>query len=452
MNKRQWITAGVALAGLAGALAWAFAPRPVQVEAASVTVGPFETAVEDDGKTRLRDLYLVSAPLAGLVGRITLREGDQVAAGAVVASMRAARAPLRDERTRREQLAQLGSAQAQVRAAAAARERAAIARRRADQDAQRSARLARERFVSPSVLERDQAAALAAAREHDAAVALHQVALHGLEQARAALSVGGQDGPQAGAPQALRGPDASMAAPRSGADADKAAPLPGADAGTAAPLRAPQDGTTVALRAPVAGRVLRVLQASEAVVPLGAPLIELGDPAQLEVVAELLTADALQARPGSAVRIDRWGGAPLAGRVRRIEPAAFTKISALGVEEQRVKVIIDLVAPPADFGALGVGYRVNVRVVTARQEKVLKVPVSALFPLPQTGAASEAAMAVYVVDNGRARLKPVQLGGRNDVEAWVQAGLAAGAQVIVYPAPQIRDGVAVAVRKVARQP
>ncbi len=408
MNKRQWITVGVATAGLAGALAWAFAPRPLQVEAAVVTVGPFEMAVEDDGKTRLRDLYLVSAPLAGLLGRITLREGDLVAAGAVVASMRAAQAPLRDERTRQEQLAQLGSAQAQVRAAAAARERAAITRRRADQDAQRSAQLARDRFVSPSILERDQAAALAAAQEHDAAVAQHQVALHGLEQARAALGAGGQGGPEA--------------------------------------------GTTVALRAPVAGRVLRVLQASEAVVPLGAPLIELGDPQQLEVVAELLSADALQARPGSAVRIDRWGGAPLAGRVRRIEPAAFTKISALGVEEQRVKVIIDLVAPPAEFGTLGVGYRVNVRVVTARQEKVRKVPVSALFPLPQAGAATEAAMAVYVVDNGRARLKPVQLGGRNDVEAWVQDGLAAGAQVIVYPAPQVRDGVAVAVRKVARQP
>lgn len=406
MIARRWLYIGGSVAALAAVMAWAFAPRPLAVETAAVTTGRFETAVEDDGKTRLVDQYLVSAPLAGLVSRIDLREGDPVAAGDVVAHLRPAYAPLLDERTRRQQQAQLGAAQAQVAAATAAVERANLALTRARHDYQRAEQLGQAGFVAPSRLESERVAAQAAQRELDSARAQRQVALHDVEQARAALDAG--------------------ARPSSSASA------------------------VFRVRAPVGGRVLRVVQASEAVVPLGAPLIELGDPGRLEVVAELLTSDAIQASPGSPVRIDRWGGPPLRGRVRRIEPAAFTKISALGVEEQRVRILIDIVDADAAKAGLGVGYRVNARIITSSHDLVRKVPVSALFPLPGNSGADAAGLGVYLVRDSRAQLAPVRLGGRNEREAWVQQGLATGDQVIVYPSEEVRDGARVRVRDVAQ--
>lgn len=405
MIARRWWYAGGAAAGLVALMAWAFAPRPIAVETALATSGAFETAVEDDGKTRLVDQYLVSAPLAGTVERIVLREGDVVEAGMVVARLRPARAPLYDERTRRQQQARLAAARAQVEAATAAADRAAIALGQARHDLQRTEQLGRAGFVAPNRLENDTMAAQAAQRELAHAQAQRRIALHEVEQARAALDLG--DNP-----------------------------------GTA---------PAFAVRAPIGGRVLRVIQASEAVVALGAPLIELGDPERIEVVAELLTADAVAARPGSPVRIDRWGGPPLAGRVRKVEPAAFTKISALGVEEQRVRVLIDIDTPPAGGARLGVAYRVNVRIVTARQQQVRKVPVSAVFPLPGKDGAQGRGMGVYLVRDGRAHLTPVNLGGRNEAEAWVREGLAAGARVVVYPPTELRDGMRVRVREVAQE-
>ena len=405
MIARRWLYTAGAAAGLVAITIWAFAPRPLPVETAAAATGRFETAVEDDGKTRLPDYYLVSAPLAGVVSRITLREGDLLAAGAVIAQLRPARAPLIDDRTRRQQQARLAAAQAQVGGATAAVERADIALRRAQHDYQRTEQLGKAGFAAPSRLESEQLAAQAAQRERASALAQRQIALHEVEQARAALDSGATPG---------------------------------------------QPGASVPIRAPVGGRVLRVIQASEAVVALGAPLLEIGDPERIEVVAELLTADALQARPGSPVRIDRWGGPALNGRVRRVEPAAFTKISALGVEEQRVRVLIDILDTGAAAAGLGVSYRVNVRIMTSSRDQVLKVPVSAVFPLPGKGAAEARAMGVYQVQEGRARLTPVRLGGRNDAEAWVQAGLQPGAQVIVYPSAQVRDGERVRVRSVAQ--
>jgi len=201
------------------------------------------------------------------------------------------------------------------------------------------------------------------------------------------------------------------------------------------------------VRAPVAGSVLRVLQSSETAVAIGTPIVEIGDVRAMEVVAELLTTDALQAGPGSAVRIARWGGAGvLDGRVRRVEPAAFTKISALGVEEQRVRVLIDIVGPSDRWRALGDGFRVGVSIVTLSLEKAVKVPVSAIFPVPNDG--DGAGTAVFVVDDGRARLVAVRIGARNGSEAWVQGGLAAGASVIVYPPAAVRDGARVRIRQV----
>ncbi|RSZ56372.1 HlyD family efflux transporter periplasmic adaptor subunit [Massilia atriviolacea] len=404
MIPRRHIVTAATAAALAAALAWALAPRPVAVETAAAASGRFESAIEEDGKTRLVDQYLVSAPLAGELARIALREGDQVAAGAVVAQLRPARAPLLDERTRRQQQARLAAAEAQVGAAGAALERAGIVLRQAQRDVLRTEQLGRAGFVAASRLDSERLAAQAAQQERDSAAAQRRIALHEAEQARAALDAGaGRDG-----------------------------------------------GAVHPVRAPVGGRVLRVIQASEAVVALGAPLLELGDPDRLEVVADLLTADAVLARPGTPVRIDRWGGPPLDGRVRRVEPAAFTKVSALGVEEQRVRVLIDLAGAGARGAGLGVAYRVNVRIVTTSLENVRKVPVSAVFPLPGKSGADNAGMGAYLVRDGRAHLTPLRLGGRNEAEAWVRDGLAEGAQVIVYPPAQLRDGARVQVREVAR--
>lgn len=408
-RTRTRLAIGAAAMALAAALAWALAPRPVEVEAAAVSVGHFETAIEEDAKTRLRDAYTVSAPLTGLLRRIGLREGDAIAAGQEVARLQPSFAPMLDERSRREQQARLGAAQAQVRAAEAALEGAGIALTRARQDAARSEALARGGFIAPSKLESDQIAEQAAQKARDSALAQRQIALHEVEQAQAALL----------------------------ASAARPAPT------TTVAAAGGRGGADFIVRAPIAGRVTRVMQPSEAAVTVGTPLLELGDPARQEVVAELLTTDAMAAAPGTPVRIERWGGPSLRGRVRLVEPAAFTKISALGVEEQRVRVLIDMLDTPA--APPGIAYRVTVRIVTFSGEHLKTIPASALFPLP----GADGAMAVYAIENGRAKLRPVRLGARNDMEAWLQAGLPDGARVIVYPPATVRDGVRVKERSVA---
>jgi HlyD family secretion protein len=399
---------GVALAAL---LAWAFAPRPVEVELATATVGRFETSVDEDARTRLRERFVVSAPLAGRLQRIALREGDAVEAGATLATLMPVLSPMLDERTLREQQARVGAAEANLLRAATRIEAAKIALEQARNELRRTEQLALQGFVAPTKTDTDRLAVQAAQRELDTAVESEHVARHDLEQARGALV-------------AVRGASGRVAA--------------GA-----------KDGTAFALRAPVAGRVLKVHQTSEATVALGTPLLEIGDTAKLEIVAELLTADALLTRPGTPVRIERWGGTTqLQGRVRRIEPAAFTKVSALGVEEQRVNVLIDIDSPATAWAALGDGYRVGVRVVTLSEDAVLRVPVSAVFPLPAGQGTASPGSAVFVFEQGRARLQPVTVGARNGSDAWVSKGLDDGAKVIVYPPAAVSDGARVRAREV----
>jgi HlyD family secretion protein len=405
MKLRTWISISAAALVTIGVLAWALAPRPIEVETARATTGRFESTVDEDAKTRLRDRYVVSAPLAGVLARVTLREGDAVAAGDVVATLSPTLSPMLDERTLREQQARVEGAEAQVKRAEARLEGARVALLQANHDLLRTEQLAAEGFVSPTRLDADRLRALAAQKDVDAAVAERHVAEHDLAQARAALV-------------AVRNPDR-------------------------------QDRSLFALRAPIAGRVLRVVQPSETAVPLGAPLIELGDTRALEIVAELLTTDALRARPGSPVLIERWGGeATLQGRVRLVEPSGFTKISALGVEEQRVRVLIDITSPPAQWQALGDGFRVGVRIVTLALDDALKVPVSAVFPVPQAPGATAGTMAVFAVVDGRARRLPVAVGARNGAEAWITKGISAGQTVIVYPASNVGDGSRVRPRSV----
>jgi HlyD family secretion protein len=445
MQRKTWLIGGGAALTLALAVAWAFAPRPVEVELATATQGPFETTIDEDGKTRLADRYVVSAPLAGTLARITLKEGDAVAAGTPLAVLNAVLPAMQDARTRRELTARALAAQDNVSRAISRTARAQVALDQAQNEVRRSEQLVQQGFIAPIKVETDRLATLGAQREVEGAAAERRMAGHELEQTRAAL----------GAVQ----PSTA-----------------GIGAGAGAGASGANNAGAFTVRAPSPGRVLRVLQSSEGAVALGTPLIEVGDTQRMEVVTELLTTDALAARAGSRVVIERWGGPRvLAGRVRSIEPAAFTKVSALGVEEQRVRVLIDITSPQAEWQALGDGYRVSVRIVTLSEAKAVQVPVSAVFPLPsgapRAGVAAAAAasgadagaarparettglvkapaqFAVFVAEGGRARQTAVELGARNGSSAWIRSGIATGQQVIAYPPATVRDGLRVAARK-----
>lgn len=281
--------------------------------------------------------------------------------------------------------------------------------------------MAREGFVAASSLDNDRLAVEAARRELDAAGSQLEVAQQERAQAAAALAPVTAAGPG----QPARASEGSLTSP-AGAN------------GVGAP---PSLGTPLALRAPVDGVVLKVPQPSEATVPAGAAVMTLGDPRRMEVLAQLLTTDAVQARPGTAAVIEGWGGPPVAAKVRRVEPAAFTKVSALGVEEQLVNVLLDIDQVPEAWQRMGDGFRVVVRVVTASADGVVLVPVGALFPRPEGG------MAVYRIEEGRARLQPVDISGRNARVGWVKSGLSAGQRVVVYPPAAVAEGVRVAERK-----
>jgi HlyD family secretion protein len=435
MKRNTWIAVVVAGVAAAGALAWAFAPRPVEVEAVAATRGPFETAVEEDGRTRVSQRYAVTSPMAGRLRRIALREGDAVQAGQPVAWIEPQLSPLLDERTRREQQAHVAAVQAALERAGTRVRAAQVGVEQALNEQRRTAQLVAQGFVSPAKADTDRLALEAATRERESAVESERVSRYELQQARVALEVASGVTRPATAPSGLGG---STAPSTQGPPRQDAESAPSARVFT--------------VRAPAAGTVLRVHQASEGVVALGTPLLDLADTARLEIVAELLTSDAAAARPGSPVRIERWGGpGTLQGRVRRVEPAAFTKVSALGVEEQRVNVLIDL-DPQAAAAVLGDGWRVVVRIITRQEADVLRVPVSAVFPWSGPvgeGAAQDTAerMGVFVLEGGRARLRPVQVAARNGSLAWVRSGLAPGEVVIAYPPAAVVDGVRVQARK-----
>lgn len=409
--RTRWALGAGTLA-LAGLLAWAFAPRPLPVEVAQASVGAFERVIEEDARTRLQERYALAAPVAGRLLRMALREGDAVEAGAVVARIAPARPALLDARSQREQQARLQAAEAAVQRAQARVERSATALAQAEADRARSEALVRQGFVAGAQAEAAQRSAQAAQADLAAARQDERMARAEREQARAALA---WDLEPAGA---------------SGA-------------------------RTLLLRAPVAGRVLRVPLASESTVAAGTVVLELGDTGRIEVVAPLLTTEALPLRPGTPVRIDRWGGpAPLEGVVRRVEPGAFTKVSALGVEEQRVPVVVDLLGDASTWQALGDGYRVVTQFLVEQARDALRVPVGALFPARRSaasatsgeGASAPGDLAVFVVREGRAQYTPVQVQSRGTALAWVRSGLQAGDTVVVYPPPALADGMRVQVR------
>jgi HlyD family secretion protein len=426
MERKTWIIGGSVAVGLLIVLAWAFTPKPLEVELSPVTQGPFQTTIDEDGKTRLTERYVVSAPLAGRLARITLREGDAVTAGMPLAQLSSVLPAMLDERMLRELRARIAAGQDNVSRVGSRIARAEVQLDQAQTEVRRSELLAQRGFIAPIRVETDRLTTLGARRELEAAQAEGRMAKHELEQTQAAMDSGRQS-PMNGDTRSDTKTDANIAAGKG----------------------------NFTVRAPTAGRILRVLQTSEGVAALGTPLVEIGDTNRMEIVVELLTTDALMALPDSRVMIERWGGSGvLEGRVRSIEPAAFTKVSALGVEEQRVRVLVAIISPQTEWKALGDAYRVSVRIVTLAEGKALQVPVSAVFPLPATSSDRSSGrpmdqpnFAVFIVDGGRVRQSPIQLGARNGSFAWIRSGLTIGQQVIVYPPPTVKHGSRVSERK-----
>lgn len=387
--KRQLLTAAALLAFLA-ILVWAFYPKPVAVDVAEIRTGRFERRIEEDGRTRLRERFVVSAPVAGRLARVSLREGDAVQQGQVVATLWPAAPALLDERRIGEQREQVAAAEAGVQRARAGVARAEAALAQDEADLQRDEKLAGRGFISAHQVETTRLAVQIRRRELDVARQEMKAAQHQLAQLQVALRQ-----------SAGREPMANR-------------PLP--------------------VRSPVAGKVLRLRQQSEAVLAAGTPLLEVGDPASMEVLVDLLTEDAAQVRPGAPATLNNWGGPDsLQARVRLVEPSAFTKVSALGVEEQRVNVVLDIVSPREHWQALGDNYKVDVSVPVLASEDATMVPVGCLFPRGSR-------QALFVLDGGRARLHEVELVARNGRDAWIRIPLKPGTRVIAYPPASLRDG------------
>jgi HlyD family secretion protein len=386
-NRWTIIIVGLAALALLG-LYRVLGPGAIRVETEPVQLESFTAYVEEDGRTRVRDRFIVSAPLAGRVPRSPLKVGDTVQSGSVVATIYQNFAPLLEPRVKRELEEKVGTALAAVEEFTALKEQNEVLLERARTDLDRTTKLREKGVASIAQFDRDTFALLAAERDVMAAERRRHAAEHLLAQAEAALKRSSE------------------------LQADSGFPV----------------------TSPIDGRVLRLIQESEAVVALGAPLVELGDTGDLEVIVDVLTTDAALIEKGDKVVLNRWGGAnPLIGRVRRIEPSGFTKISALGVEEQRVWVVIDITSPREEWRNLGDGYRIDAQIATDSIESAIVIPVGALFRRGDDWQ-------VFVAEDGRSRLRTVELVSRSGRNAAVRTGLRAGEHVVVYPPNSLKDG------------
>lgn len=396
MNRRNVLLGGAAILIIV-LVVMASGTPPVPADFAEITRGPLRVTVDDEGQTRMKDVYVISAEVSGRLLRIETEVGDWVDANStVLASLLPVSPELLDQRSRGQAEADLRSADANVAVAEADMRRAQAEFDFADAEVQRAKPLAERGTISRSALDvkvREAATKRAA-----------------LETTRAAVT-------------------ASLAARESAA-----ARL--IDPSTLSIDSLPDD-CCITITSPVSGWVLRRMQESEAVIVSGTPILDIGDPTTIEIVADLLSSDAVKVREGAAVIIDGWGGDhPLAGTVQRVEPYGFTKISALGIDEQRVNVIIDLTGDSASWDRLGHGYRVDVHIDIWSGANVLKVPVSALFR-----ASNE--WAVFVVDAGVAQTRAIEIGMMNNDEAEVLSGLAEAEVVVVHPGDRVDDGVSI---------
>lgn len=395
----------VVVAGLVSAIVVAFLPKPVKVDLETVQSGPMEVSVRDDGRTRIRERYVVSTPIAGRLKRIDFEVGDRVTAGETVVARMDPTAPnLLDPR-------ELAKAQARVKAAEGRLKRSEteLARAQAELD-QALVNLDREQDLrkknaSTSVnLEQAQLDTRVKSELVKAAEFQQEISRFELELEQAGLL------------------HVTREAPSSNGDSEKA----------------PRE---FEITSPITGRVLRVIQQSSAVVSPGEPLLELGDPSDLEVVVDVLSSDAVRIQPGQTAWFERWGGPqPLMGSVRLVEPSGFTKVSALGVEEQRVNVVLDFIGSPGDRQALGDGYRVEARIVVWSSSETISVPTGALFRDGEDWS-------VFVVQDGVARLRHVTVGENNGLRVQILQGLEVGEQLILHPGDQVADGAKVEVRE-----
>lgn len=387
--KRALIWGAVAL-GFGAAVAYSFRKQPLAVDTAAVTEGDFARSVRAAGVTRVRTRYLLSAPVNGRLARIELRPGARVAPGTALARIDPPPSPLLDARTQRELRARLGAAEANAKLAEATQAQAEAAFAQAESERKRTEQLAGSGALAERDLEHVRTEAWLRRKELDAASFRIDAARHEVQMTRAALRSG-----------------------EAGAGAQR---------------------TVIA--SPVSGVVLRVFKDTEAFVAAGTPLLELADPADMEVVADVLSNDAVEIEPGDPAALVGWGGPELAGRVRTVEPGAATKISALGVEEQRVNVVIDILAPFEQWRRLGDNYDIEAAIEVARLPKAVLVDSGALFRDGKSWA-------VFTVDEGTAEKRTVTLADRNPEVAAVTEGLAVGETVILFPGDTLKAGTRV---------
>lgn len=397
-RRRRRLLPWIAGAGLLALIAFGLWPEPVAVEVARVTRGNVVVTVNEEGMTRVKNRYVISSSVAGHLQRIDWKAGANVVAGeTVLAVLETSGADFLDARSLAQAEARVRATTAALGAAEAQKESATAAARMYAADFERLRRLREDEAISAQEFEVAQMRAATAQQEERAAQFALQVAQFELEQAQAVL---------------VRGNPATAAERTASAE----------------PLR---------ITSPVDGRVLRVFQESARVVPAGMPLLEVGDPTDLELRIEVLSRDGVAIQPGARVVVEQWGGpAPLEARVRLVEPSAFTKISALGVEEQRVYVVADLVTSVQERPTLGDNYRIEGRVVTWEGNDVLHVPSGALF---QQGGIWR----TFVLIDGKAGLRDVKVGHTNGLETEIVAGLAEGDIVVVYPSDKVTEGARV---------
>lgn len=394
MNIRRKIILALISLGVAALMVYAFRPTPVAVTAVEVIQGPFQEYIEEEGKTRLRDSYSVSAPISGWLQRVVLEPGDAVEAGETVFRLEPHPAPALDARAMEQARETLAAARARLSSAQALHETQQADARFAEAEYERYRELHERGLVSSTEMDRarsqrDRAQASARAAAHSVEAARFEVA-----HAQSVLEIASGERPQ-------------------------------------------QDLKPLEVRAPVAGLILRRERCCEGAINAGDLVLEIGNLDDLEVQVDLLSMDAVRIRPDMKVQIHSWGGdETLLGSVRRVEPAGFTRISALGVEEQRVPVIVDFSDPREAWETLGEGYRIEARFIVWEGNNVIQTPTSALFRIDE-------GWAVFVIEDERARLRPVEIGRRAGLITQVKSGLERGEKIITHPGDRISDGVRV---------
>jgi HlyD family secretion protein len=375
------------LLAVAGGVAYVFRPQPLVVDTATVTQGPMQVAIDEDGQTRAHDRFTLAAPVAGILSRITLREGDRVSRDAVIATVRPL--PL-DTRAETGIRAEIAAAEAAEREAAQLISRAETAHQQAKRDLARAEMLFKSQDISRQSFEEAQSKEAMLAKDLEAA------------RFRAASAA------------------AETARARAGLISEE--------------TEKSEQSRITSLRAPFAARILQILEKNERVVSAGTPIVMLSNPGRLEIVADLLSTDAVNVKLGAAVSVENWGGPKaLRARVRTVEPYGFTKVSALGVEEQRVNVVSDFLDGSEN---LGDGYRVDVRIVIWESPRVIKVPASALFRVSSDWN-------VFVMESTGAKFiakqRALMIGHRNAIDAEVLSGLKPGEEVVVHPPSELKD-------------